>query len=259
MSLVGTSRQASGAVLHLVLGGEKGNVLTGALLRELDAALAEHAADAHLKLVLLQGAGRHFSFGASVEEHRKDKVREMLATFHATIRRVLSYPVATAALVQGKCLGGAFELALACNFVVATDDAHFACPEISLGVLPPVLAALGPLRLGCAWTDRLVLGGGALDAHAADSLGFVTERVPAGAEPLAHALAWHERTLAKHSAYALRQALEATRAASGSIERVSRAIADVERLYLERVVPSADGNEGIEAFLAKRSPKWVDA
>jgi cyclohexa-1,5-dienecarbonyl-CoA hydratase len=257
--LVRVDRIGHGAVLRIVLAGEKGNVLTSALLSELDAALAAHASDAHLKLVLFEGSGKHFSFGASVEEHRKDRVRAMLRTFHGVVLRVLSYPVATAALVRGRCLGGAFELALACNFVIAADDASFACPEISLGVFPPVLAALGPSRLGATWTDRLVLTGQSLDARTAEAIGLVTARAPAGVDLLEHAMDWYAASLEKHSAFALRQALDATRKGSGMIERAERTLADLEKLYLERVVSSADGNEGIEAFLAKRPPQWVDA
>lgn len=258
MSLIQAERLREG-VLRIVLAGEKGNVLTSALLSELDAALAEHASDPHLKLVLVEGSGRNFSFGASVEEHRRDRAASMLEKFHAVIRRVLAYPVATAALVRGRCLGGAFELVLAQNFVIATEDAAFACPEIALGVFPPVLAALGPMRLGCAWTDRLVLTGETLDAKTAKAIGFVTELVTTDADPLEQTMAWFGKNLGKHSAFALRQALEATRKGSGALERATRSIAELERFYLDRIVPSADGNEGIEAFLAKRAPQWVDA
>ena len=94
----------------------------------------------------------------------------MLAAFHALIRTVADYPVPLAAVVQGQCLGGAVELVLACQFVFATASARFACPEIKLGVLPPVLAAIGPLRLGHAVSERLLLSGDSLDAEAAHQL-----------------------------------------------------------------------------------------
>ena len=259
MSLVRTDRIGNGAVLRVVLSGEKGNVLTRALLSELDGVLAAHAGDPHLKLVLFEGAGRHFSFGASVEEHRKAHVRAMLMTFHSVIRRLVGYPIATAALVRGRCLGGAFELALACNFILATEDARFACPEIALGVFPPVLAALGPLRLGGAWTDRLVITGAELDIRTAESIGLVTERIPDGVDPLEHAMEWFATRMEKHSAFALRQALAATRRGSEIALPVTRTLGELERLYLERTVTSLDGNEGIEAFLAKRPPRWSDA
>jgi DHA2 family multidrug resistance protein len=67
----------------------------------------------------------------------------MLAAFHRTIRAVAAFPVPVAALVEGRCLGGAFELALACHYLFAKESAVFACPEVKLGVVPPVLAVLG--------------------------------------------------------------------------------------------------------------------
>ena len=249
---------AGGAVVRVVFERDKGNVLTTALLAQLDAALAEHAADPHAKLLLLEGAGKHFSLGASIEEHRRDRAAEMLATFHRTIRRVALHPVPVAAVVRGKALGGAFELALACNFVVAARGAAFACPEIALGVFPPVLAALGPLRLGAAWAERLALTGEELGAERAHAAGFVTELAPDGVDPFDHAMAWYEKTFAKRSAFALREALAATRDASGAL-RALGGLKDVERRYLARVVPSFDGNEGIAAFLEKREPRWRDA
>lgn len=252
-------RLSDGGVLRIAFSRDKGNVLTSALLARMGEILAEHTDDPHLKLVMLEGVGKHFSVGASIDEHKKEHVAAMLETFHHLVRRLVTYPVATAALVRGKCLGGAFEIALACNFVIASRDATFACPEIALGVFPPTLAALGPLRLGASWAERLALTGEDLDVETARALGFVTEIVPDEADVLEHAVAWFDRRLAKRSAFALRRTLEAVRTGSGVAERMTRTLAEIERQYLERVVPSFDGNEGIDAFVAKREARWRDA
>lgn len=256
MSQVDEKLLEGGAVLQLTFEGEKGNILTGAVMEKLDQALARHASSAPLKLVLVQGAGKHFSFGASVEEHQRDQAAKMLATFHALLRRLARYPVPVAAVVKGRCLGGAFEVALGCNFVFAEPKAVFACPEIKLGVFPPVLAALGPDRLGTPWTERLVLTGADLPAATAHSLGFVTELAEEGKEPLEQALAFYRRELAPLSAYSLRQALEAVRMGAKTAEKIGAALTDIERHYLQTLLPSHDGNEGITAFLAKRPPQW---
>lgn len=248
-----------GALLRIVFERDGGNVLSGALMRQLDAVLAEHANDPHLKLVTLEGHGKHFSFGASVEEHQKDQAAEMLATFHALIRRLVKYPVPTAAIVRGRCLGGAFEVALACRFVFASAGSVFACPEIKLGVLPPVLAALGPARLGQTWTERLLLTGCDLDAKTAEGLGFVTALAPEGVDPVEHAREWYGRNLKGLSAFSLRQATEALRRGSKLVEAVGDSLASIEKLYLERLLPSHDGNAGITAFLNKQKPLWRDA
>lgn len=245
-------------VLRLTLDAPPGNILDIAMVRRLAAALEAHRDRRGLRLVVLRGAGRHFSYGASVAEHRAADAPEMLGGFHRLVRQLLAFPVPTAALVDGQCLGGGFETVLACHFVFATPAARFACPEIRLGVFPPVLAVLGPERLGRPLAERLLLTGEAIDARQAAELGVATA-VLAGDDPESELLAWYRERLAPSSAFALRQATEAVRRASGLLERVDRGLEAAERHYLESLLPSHDGNEGIEAFLAKRPPAWHEA
>lgn len=247
-----------GTVLRLALARPPANVLSMAMVEELGSALEEHRRLRGLRLVLLRGAGSHFSYGASVEEHRRDQAPAMLATFHDFLRRLAAYPVPTAALVEGKCLGGGFELVLCCHFLFAAAGASFACPEIKLGVFPPLLATLGPQRLGSLVAERLLLTGGALDAETAGRLGLLTAVFDGGEDAEAALLGWYRRTLRPLSAHALRQATHAAREASGMLAALERSLAAAERHYVDRVVSSHDGNEGIEAFLDKRRPEWRD-
>lgn len=249
----------SGGLLELVIDVPKGNILSGAVMRSLDGFLAEHANRPELRLVTLRGQGRNFSFGASVEEHRRDTAREMLTTFHGLIRRIGSYPVPVAALVEGRCLGGAFELALASHFVLATRTAIFGCPEIKLGVFPPVLAALGPARLGAARSEQLLLTGAELGVDAAFGAGFVTAISPDDVTLETFARDWYRRTLAPLSAKALRHGVRAARCGAQLDLCLSELLSEVEAQYLDDVVTSHDGNEGIEAFLARREPVWRNA
>jgi len=248
----------NGALLRIVFERDKGNVLTGALMKQIDAALVEHAYDKHLKLVLLEGAGKHFSFGASIEEHQRDQAEAMLETFHGLVRRIVRFPVPVAAVVRGKALGGAFEVALACRFVFAEQSSAFACPEIKLGVIPPVLAALGPQRLGFEWAQRTVLTGEELDAKTADRLGFVTQVAGDGENPFDLAMKWYEKNFKPLSAFAIRHGTDALRIGAGTMRLVGPRLAKIEKLYIERLIPSFDGNEGIAAFLEKRKPVWRD-
>jgi len=257
--LVHAQLREDGRVLGLTIDNPKGNVLTMAVMDELGAALAEHIDDPHLRLVTLRGAGKHFSFGASVEEHQKEKAPEMLARFRRLIIRLASYPVPVAALVQGRCLGGAFELALCCHFVLATPDASFACPEIKLGVFPPALAALGPMRLGAARTERLLLTGESLDAEAAKAACFVTELAKPDEDLDELAKRFYVNELSALSAFTLRQAVKAARQGAGMPSLLEVALTAAEEQYIAELLPSHDANEGIEAFLAKRSPVWRDA
>jgi cyclohexa-1,5-dienecarbonyl-CoA hydratase len=256
---VSASRLEGGHVLRLLLDRPKGNVLDRAMLEGLAAALAAHRDDPHLRLVLLRGAGGQFSFGASVEEHRPAQAPQMLRTLHGFVRELAMYPVPVAALVEGRCLGGAFEVALCCHLVLAAPEARFACPEIKLGVFPPVLATVGARRLGGALVERLLLTGEELDAATAAQLGLVAALLPGQADAETEALAWYRARLAPLSAYSLRVATRAVREGSGMLEAIGAPLDRAERTYLERLLLSHDGNEGIEAFLARRPPQWTDA
>jgi len=248
-----------GRVLRILLDRPKGNVLNRAMMNELAATLASHAANAHLRLVVLRGAGGNFSFGAAVEEHARDQVAAMLATFHALARQIAAYPAPVAALVEGRCLGGALELALCCHFVLATPTARFACPEIKLGVYPPVLAALGHARLGSVLAERLILTGDEIDAESAARAGMLTALLPASGDAEIELLAWYRARLAPLSAHALREAARAARECSGLLAALGEPLQRAETRYLERVATSHDGNEGIAAFLERRAPRWRDA
>jgi cyclohexa-1,5-dienecarbonyl-CoA hydratase len=258
-STLRVERLEDGAVLRILLDRPKGNVLTRAMMNELADALDRHASDPGLRLVVLRGAGGHFSFGASVEEHRRDQVAGMLATFHALARRVARHPIPVAALVEGRCLGGAFELVLCCHFVFATPGAVFGCPEIKLGVFPPVLAAAGAARLGGPRAEHLLLTGEEMDAETAAGAGLVVSVLAGYADPEQGLMSWYRRCLAPLSAYALRQAVRASRAGSALEAALGAPLDQAERLYLDRVMGSHDGNEGIEAFLARRAPEWRHA
>jgi cyclohexa-1,5-dienecarbonyl-CoA hydratase len=259
VSTVSTSLLADGAVLGIVLNQPRANILSLAMMGEIGAALDAHRDDQKLKLVFMRGAGGNFSFGASVPEHKRDAAPTMLAGFHELVRKVARFPVPIASLVEGRCLGGAFELVLASHLVFATEKAVFACPEIKLGVIPPVLSVLGHHRLGGALAERMLLTGCEIDARRALTSGFVADLVPEGTDPEAWLLSWFKESLAPLSAFSLRQATWATRHGSGIVHALDAPLEDVERRYVEELLPSHDGNEGIEAFLAKRPPQWTNS
>jgi len=244
-------------LLRIVLDRPKGNILTMAMMQAVAEVLDAHRADQHLRLVVIRGAGHHFSFGASVEEHQRDQAAKMLASFHGFIRDLADYPVPVAALIEGQCLGGAFELVLACRFVFATPSAVFGCPEIRLGVIPPVLAAIGALRLGGPLADRLLLTGSTIDAGAAERAGLVAS-VFSGGNPDEECLEWYRKNLRPLSAFAIRQVLGAAQSCSGVREALRQPLATVERQYVDQILTSRDGNEGITAYLERRKPVWED-
>lgn len=247
-----------GRVLDLCLDAGKGNVLDAKLMTLLHDALVEYGQAPSLRLILLRSASRHFSYGASIEEHQADQAPETLATFHRLIRAVGCSEVPVATVLSGQCLGGAFEIALASHFVLAAPGTVMSCPEIKLGVFPPVLAAIGSQRIGSALTEQLLLTGGSLDLQAGLARGFVTKVLDGEHSLLDQALAWYQEQLAPLSGYVLRQAVKAAREASGLYRALGEGLELAEQAYLQHIVPSHDGNEGIAAFLERRRPVWLD-
>ncbi len=256
--LIRTSLLEGGAVLLVMLDHPKGNVLSMAMMTEIATALSTHREDQHLKLVVLSAVGANFSFGASVPEHRKETAPAMLKCFHSLVRTIASYPVAIASVVVGSCLGGAFEVVLASHLVFASPSAVFSCPEIKLGVIPPVLTVLGHHRLGAPLAEQMILTGREIDGRRAHSCGFVAELLPTDARPEVWILDWYREWLAPLSAFALREALFAARQGSGVLSSLGAPLEAAERRYLERLLPSHDANEGLDAFVEKRAPRWTD-
>lgn len=234
---------------------EKGNIVTADMVTSLRTALDGITQNPHLKLITIEGAGPDFSFGASIPEHAPDRIGRVLPEMHALIYELLEAPAATAALVRGRCFGGGFELALACDFIFAEADATFALPESALGVFPPAASALLPARVGLAQATGSLLTGAPVGARDWHARGLV--QLLAGPGTLEAAVAeWFAVNLAPKSAAALRHAVAATR--MGLQAHVLDLLPRLERLYLNDLMRTRDAAEGIDAFLAKRQPSWTD-
>jgi cyclohexa-1,5-dienecarbonyl-CoA hydratase len=234
---------------------EKGNIVTADMVGALRSALEAVAENPHLKLITIEGAGVDFSFGASIPEHAPDQIARVLPEMHALIHDLLDAPAPTAAVVRGRCLGGGFELALACDFIFAEEGAMFGLPEIALGVFPPAAAALLPMRVGSARATGAILTGESSPAAAWQARGLVELVAPAG--DLQRAVDdWFATHLSRRSAAALRHGAAAAR--MGVQAHVREVLPRLEQLYLEDLMRTHDATEGVAAFLEKRSPSWMD-
>jgi cyclohexa-1,5-dienecarbonyl-CoA hydratase len=223
--------------------------MTGALLSAFDA----HLRTPKLRAILLDHAGPHFSFGASVEEHLPESVAAMLERFHSLIVRVATSPVPVLVAVRGQCLGGGMELALAAHRLFAAPEAQFAQPEIRLGVFAPAASVLLPWRIGRGAAEDLLLSGRSVDALEGASLGLVDAVAP---DPETAALAYFDGWLAEWSASSLRLATRAARL--DLAETLAPRLRALERLYLDDLMRTSDALEGLNAFLGKRPPRWED-
>lgn len=242
-----------GQVVEVILNDPPANILTAAMMADIRDFLHADLAQQDRKLVLFKGAGEHFCFGASVAEHTREQVNDMLPGFHMMIGDILAHPVPSMAKVSGLCLGGGFELALACGLIFAGERAKFAVPEIQLGVFPPVAAALLPHLGSSVMASHMVLSGAKMTARDMLDCGIVNSVSPE--QELDQAVeSYMEKNILPRSASSLRFANRAVRMAINSIYR--QHIGDLERLYLDELMISHDANEGIDCFIAKRKANW---
>jgi cyclohexa-1,5-dienecarbonyl-CoA hydratase len=228
------------------------NILDVAMLDELRDAIAQVGHDRHALIIDAQGE-KAFSAGASVQDHLGDRVATMLGHFHDCFRMLAKLDVVTVALVRGAALGGGCELALACDFVLASDRAKFGQPEINLGVFPPVAAYQLSRQVAPRKGLELLLTGDVIDASTAEVLGLINAIFPL-AEFDARAGQWLQR-LYKQSASSLRLAKRAFRLAQSA--DFNERLGAVERLYLDELMETSDANEGLNAFIEKRKPVWM--
>jgi cyclohexa-1,5-dienecarbonyl-CoA hydratase len=249
--------QAAAAVpgwTRLVLDAPPANVITRGMIAELRARLDALADDPDVRLLTLEGAGGHFSYGASVPEHLPPAVAVMLPEFHALIRELLAFPAPTLAIVRGRCLGGGFELALACDGIFAAEGAQLGVPEVTLGVFPPAAAALLPLRIGASKAARAVLTGDVRPAAAWQADGLVFE-VLEGERLLGGVEEWAICHIAPRSTTALRHAATASRAVLRMVGLPALAL--LEDQYMTALLATHDAIEGCAAFVEKRQPVWT--
>ena len=246
-----SSRHFDGAVLEITLNSPKGNILDGEMMKEISEALDQVVENT--KLVLFTAEGKNFSFGASVEEHTRERAEEMLSLFHGLFLKLIGLGVPTMAVVRGKCLGGALELAMFCNFLFAAEDAVFGQPEIKLGVLPPPASLILPLRVGQAQADEWILTGRNILAEEAEWRGLAN-RVLEDDELDSFVESFIQEQLLDKSAKSLRLALEGVR--HDFNKKLRKGLSKIQRFYMDELMATEDANEGIQAFLEKRKPLW---
>lgn len=243
-----------GDLLLVRLARPKANVIDAEMTAALTDVFTRAKSTIDQKAIILSAEGPHFSFGASVEEHRPEKVASMLHTFHRLFRTIAAADVTVIAAVRGQCLGGGLELVSFCHRIIASPDAKFGQPEIKLGVFAPVGSVLLPERVGRGAAEDICLSGRSIASEDARRIGLVDDIAE---NPEVAAIAYAKEHLLPHSASSLRFAVRALR--RGFNDRFFKALADVERLYLEDLMRSHDAPEGIVAFLEKRPAQWRNA
>lgn len=248
-----------GAVVHVTLNRPE---VRNAFDERLVAALSDWAeaatADAGIRAAVLGGAGATFCAGAdlawmsrAITYSREDNFRDA-AAMARMFERLDTLPFPVIGRVQGAALGGGTGLAAICDVVIAAEDATFGFTEVKLGILPATIAPYVIRKIGVSAARALFLTGRRFPAARAQALGLVHGVVPAA--ELDAAVAGHVREV-------LSAGPAAVAAAKALIPQVAyHPPADTASLTAETIArqrTSAEGQEGMRAFLEKRKPAWV--
>jgi enoyl-CoA hydratase/carnithine racemase len=250
-------RRHAERVAELVLDRPKAmNAVSTEMAAGIGAACGALGADAGVSVVVVtSSSGRAFCVGADLKERNALSDAELVRQrprARAAYTGVLELPMPTVASVHGYALGGGFELALACDLIVADGTAVLGLPEVSVGVIPGGGGTqLLPRRVGAARAAELIFTARRLPAAEALALGLIDRLTPDGGDREA-ALALADR-IAANSPVGLRAAKRALRLGHGLDLRAGL---EVEDAAWRTVAFSGDRAEGVAAFNEKRTPRW---
>jgi cyclohexa-1,5-dienecarbonyl-CoA hydratase len=222
------------------------------MMEELASTLAEIEANLAITVVIISGSQKAFSAGVDVAAHTPDKVEAMLAKFHGVIRALVASKKVTIAAVHGHCLGGGAELAVVCDLVYTSELATWGFPEIKLGCYPPVAVTALAALVGQKHAADLVLTGRSITGREAAAIGLANAVVPE--VDLDHAVQEAVRHLSQLSPAALAITKKAIYAWDSI--HFDKGLARAEKIYFDELMKTEDAQEGINAFMQKRTPEW---
>jgi methylglutaconyl-CoA hydratase len=237
------------------------NAFDDGLIAELTSALVEAGRAEAVRAVVLTGTGASFSAGAdlnwmrgmataSEQENREDSLR-----LAALVRTLQFLPKPTVARVNGAAYGGGVGLIAACDIAIGAEGARFGLTEVKLGLVPAVISPYVVAAIGVRQARRLFLTGEIIDAAEATRIGLLHQVVAADA--LDEAVDFALKLLAKAGPQAQREAKQLALRMGGINEQDAGRIDAENAELIARLRVSAEGQEGLGAFLDKRAPAWT--
>ncbi|MDR1076195.1 MAG: gamma-carboxygeranoyl-CoA hydratase [Xanthomonadaceae bacterium] len=240
---------------------DKNNAFNAAMIEELIAALQQVQSSGTLRFLILRGRGRHFSAGADLAWMQQSAQLDYTANL-ADARRLselmhtlYSLRIPALAVVQGAAFGGALGLICCCDIAIGADDAQLSLSEVRIGLAPAVISPYVVQAIGERAARRYAISAERFGGEQALALGLFAECRPSS--ELDTALArWIDLLQANGP-----HAMQATKAL---LRKVGSGMSTPElRRHTETVIAgirvNAEGQEGLRAFLEKRSPAWRDA
>ncbi|MGQ3052624.1 MAG: enoyl-CoA hydratase-related protein [Roseateles sp.] len=235
------------------------NAFDESLIAELDAAFEQLGGDGSVRVIVLAGAGKHFSAGADLQWMQRaaaasldDNVADARC-FSAMLARIAACPKPTIARVQGAALGGGVGLVTACDMAVASEAASFAVSEARMGILPAVIGPHLVNAVGLREARRLALTAARIGADEALRIGLVQRVVPAeGLDTAVDALVADLLACGPQAQAEIKQLY--AQLAPGAITGEVR---ELTAQTIARVRTTPEAREGFAAFLGKRKPDWT--
>jgi len=230
------------------------NALNSQLLAELSDALDKAEADEAVRCLVLTGSERAFAAGADIKEMSDKSYAQMFASnfFGAAGQRLERFRKPIIAAVSGFALGGGCELAMLCDFIIASETAKFGQPEINLGVMPGIGGTQRlPRAVGKAKAMDMVLTARMMDAAEAERAGLVSRVVPA--DKLIEEAVAAATKIAVQSPLAVMMNKELVNAA---FETTLATGVTMERRLFHSLFAFEDQKEGMAAFIDKRKPDF---
>lgn len=237
------------------------NAFDAELITELHRAFSSVGADEAVRVVVLQGAGKHFSAGADINWMRAsadlDEAanREGALRMQEMFRAIDECPVPVIGKIHGAALGGGSGLVACCDIVIAAEGTKLAFSEVRLGIIPAVISPFVLAKIGQSNARRLFITGERFDAAEAKRIGLVHEVVPA--DELEARTAALLKELQKCGPAAMRESKRLIRAVSSAASQ--EAAFELTASAIARVRTSPEGQEGLKAFLEKRPANWIPA
>jgi enoyl-CoA hydratase/carnithine racemase len=248
-----------GAVRHLVINRpEKRNALNGEVIRSLGAAFEAAAADASVRVVVLRGEGPLFSSGMDLNDLRSvSEAPENLREFRRPILQwwnlLEEMPKPTICQIHGAALGGAFELALACDFRTMAEDAVAGIMEVRVGLIPDVGGCSRlPAVVGLGNAKELIMTGKVIDGREAHRIGFANRISAAdGLDATTEAFANELLACAPRAVGLAKRVIDAAAKPALAVTLEQEVAAQ------ETLAASEDFAEGARAFFEKRDPDFA--
>jgi cyclohexa-1,5-dienecarbonyl-CoA hydratase len=239
-------------VARVELDRPKHNVFNIDMMEELTALLARLGGDADLKAVVLAARGSSWCAGVEVGDHKPELAPEMIRVFDALLKQIHALPIPSIAAVNGACLGGGMEVAVACDMIVASTAAVFGQPEIKLGFLPPYAAVRLPHLVGPSKAIEICTTGRRYSAGAMHQMGLVADLLEPdvfdqGLEELLKEIGHCSPLIIRLNKQAVTQHLGMD---------IHSAMDSVGEMFLNQLMKTEDTLEGIRSFEEKRRPEW---